>query len=85
MGSQRGDGFADGSYSLARNIWRDYSDLSLYDTHRFVGVDGGIAYEGYLQSEPRSIGDDGHRIALQLQGWMTHARHRPACVSGGRQ
>ncbi|MEY2467601.1 MAG: hypothetical protein QOF21_299 [Actinomycetota bacterium] len=74
-GSRVGEGFSDGGLVLPRDMRRDYHDISLYDTVVMVGDDGEIAYEGRIGATPRSTAG-GHSIALQLAGWMAHARDR---------
>lgn len=73
FGTQRGDGFATGGYTLSRQIFRDYSDINLLDTHRFIGKNGEVAYEGRLHSNPRT-NDPQQQISLALVGWMTHLK-----------
>lgn len=80
-GSSLMNGFANGTASLARNITRDYADLGLYDTIRFVGVDGQVAYEGRGSRFPREASTT-HRINAESVGWMTHARDRPILFLG---
>lgn len=72
--TQRGDGFADGSMTLRRSVLRDYPDLTLLNTVRFIGADGQIAYEGRIGGIARESSSDGHSITLPLQGWMAHAK-----------
>lgn len=74
--TKRGDGFAEGSVTLARRIDRDYVDLNLFDDVTFVGADGSTAYEGRIGAQPRSF-DDAHSISVALAGWMSHARDQP--------
>jgi hypothetical protein len=75
FGTQRGDGFGPGAYRLTRDIFRNFPDLNLLDTHRLVGHDGEIAYEGKLHSEPR--GNNPKGIQLDLVGWATYLKSRP--------
>ncbi len=74
--TQRGDGFADGSFSLKRRIDQDFPDLNLLDTIRFTGHDGSVAYEGRHLANPRT-NDSGHSIQVSCTGFMTHATQRP--------
>ncbi len=69
------EGFAQGRCVLARNITRAWPDLTPYDTIRFVGTDGRIAYEGRSLRFPAN-NLDGHRITAELVGWATHANDR---------
>ena len=74
--TQRGDGFADGSLSLNRDILRDWPDLNLVDTVRIIGADGQVRYEGRNVNAGRESGDNGSQFAIQLAGWMSHAKDR---------
>lgn len=74
--TQRGDGFADGSLSLSRDILRDWPDLGLVDTVRIIGADGQVRYEGRNVNAGRESGDNGSQFAIQLAGWMSHAKDR---------
>lgn len=80
-GSTLMNGFAAASTSLSRNINQSYPDLGLYDTIRFVGVDGQIAYEGRGSRFPREA-STAHRISAEAVGWMAHARDRPILFMG---
>ncbi len=74
--TRRGDGFSEGSVTLARRIDRDYVDLSLFDDVSFVGADGSVAYEGRVAAMPRSL-HDGHRSAsCSPGGWRTRGTCR---------
>jgi hypothetical protein len=75
FGTQRGDGFATGSYQLPRPIFRNYPDIGLLDTHRLIGKNGEIAYEGRLHSNPRT-NDPNQQIDIALVGWMTYLKGR---------
>jgi len=75
------NGYASGGCSLARRIARGYPDLGLYDTIRFVGVDGRVAYEGRGSRYPREAGTQ-HRITAEAVGWMAHARDKPILFLG---
>ena len=74
--TQRGDGFADGSLTLRRDILRDWPDLGLVDTVRMIGADGGVRYEGRNVNVGRESGDAGSQFTIQLAGWMSHAKDR---------
>lgn len=80
-GSSIMNGYTTGNASLARHINRDYPDLGLYDTIRFVGIDGQVAYEGRGSRFPRDASTV-HRINAEAVGWMTHARDRPIVFFG---
>lgn len=71
------DGFGTGGCTLHRSIDREYPDLEVDDTVRFIAADGSIVYEGRGARFPRELGDAGHRITAEAVGWMTHARDRP--------
>lgn len=80
-GSSIMNGYTTAGTSLARNINRGYPDLGLYDTIRFVGDDGQVAYEGRGSRFPRDASTV-HRISAEAVGWMTHARDRPILFMG---
>ncbi len=73
--TQRGDGFGPASCSLSREIFRDYPDIALLDTWRFVGRQGDVAYEGKLHSSPRT-NDPAQEVNVSLVGWMTYLKNR---------
>jgi hypothetical protein len=73
--TQRGDGFATGGVALARRILRDYPDLNLLDTWRFVSRSGQVAYEGRHQANPR-VNDPHQQIQVALVGWMNYLKSR---------
>lgn len=75
--TQRGEGYATGSFTLNREIFKDYPDLNLMDTVRFVGRQGDIAYEGRVLSLPRDKGQEGETITINLVGWMSYLKGRP--------
>lgn|GEM_PF-4984504 len=66
--TQRGDGFTTGGVQLNRQILRDYPDIALIDTWRYIGRQGDVAYEGRLHSSPRT-NDPQQQITAQLVGW----------------
>lgn len=72
---QRGDGFGPASLTLSRNIFRDYPDLNLLDTWRFVSRSGDVAWEGKLHSMPRT-NDPNQQISISLVGWATYLKSR---------
>lgn len=75
--TRRGEGFSEASCTLARDIRGEYVDLSLLGDVTFVGDEGSIAYEGRLQSTPRTFDSaQGHSISPAWVGWMTHAQDR---------
>ncbi|MBA2712772.1 MAG: hypothetical protein H0U55_04345, partial [Rubrobacteraceae bacterium] len=73
--TQRGDGYADASVNLRRSILRDWPDLNLIDTWRFIAGDGTVVYEGRVNNIGRET-NDGQQINVQLSGWMQHAKDR---------
>jgi hypothetical protein len=73
--TQRGDGFGPGGATLSREIFRDYPDINLLDTWRFISRSGEIAYEGKLHSDPRT-NDPGEQIDVALVGWMNYLKGR---------
>lgn len=81
FGSTLMNGHANGGCTLARHISRGYPDLGLYDTLRFVGVDGRVAYEGRGSRFPREASTV-HRISAEAVGWMAHARDKPILFLG---
>ncbi len=81
FGSTVMNGHANGGCTLARNINRQFSDLGLYDTLRFVGVDGQVAYEGRGSRFPREASPL-HRITAEAVGWMSHAKDTPILFLG---
>ena len=74
--TQRGDGFADGSFRLRRDVLRDYPDLVIGDTARFISGNGQVYYDGYVAGLPREIGADGSWVQVPLAGWMSSAKDR---------
>lgn len=74
--TQRGDGFGTASFSLSRNILKDYPDINLLDTVRFVGRQGDIAYEGRVHSFPKA-NEPQHVINVTCVGWMTYLKSKP--------
>lgn len=74
-GSTLMNGFANAGCSLSRNISRAYPDLGIFDTIRFVGVDGRVAYEGRGSRFPREANTQ-HRINAEAIGWIAHGRDR---------
>lgn len=77
--TQRGDGFGSASFSLSRNILKDYPDINLLDTVRFVGRQGDIAYEGRVHSFPKA-NEPQHTINVSCVGWMTYLKSKPCAV-----
>lgn len=73
--TQRGDGFATGGVQLSRKILKDYPDIQLLDTWRFIGRNGDVAYEGRLHSNPRTT-DPQEQIDCNLVGWMTYLKSK---------
>jgi hypothetical protein len=73
----RGDGFGPGGYTLNRKILRDYPDLNLLDTHRFIAKNEDIAYEARHHSNPRG-NDPQQQIQVALVGWMNYLKGRKA-------
>jgi hypothetical protein len=73
--TQRGDGFTTASWNVSRDIIRDFPDLNLIDTHRFVGHNEEVAYEGFVGSMPRT-NDPEQSVNVNLQGWMTYMTKR---------
>lgn len=73
--TQRGEGFATATVVLSREIFKEYPDIGLLDTWRFISRSGEIAYEGRLQSDPRT-NDPEEQITVNLIGWMSYLRGR---------
>lgn len=80
-GSSLMNGFANGACGLSRDINRAYGDLGLFDTLRFVGIDGSVAWEGRGSRFPRET-STAHRINAEAVGWMAHARDQPITFLG---
>jgi hypothetical protein len=74
--TRRGEGFSEASVTLARDIRGEYFDLPLLGEVILVGDSGEIAYEGRLQSTPRSVDQNGHSITVGTVGYMTSAQDR---------
>lgn len=74
--TQRGDGFATGNATFNRKIFKDYPDIGLLDSWRFVSRSGDIAYEGRLHSNPRG-NDPAQVINCSLVGFATMLKGRP--------
>jgi hypothetical protein len=66
--TQRGEGFSTADYQLQRPIFRDYPDVAVLGTQRFIGEDGDVAYEGMLHSNPRN-NSSGPVLAMSLVGF----------------
>jgi len=73
--TQRGEGCGPGSFKLTRETMRDYEDLGLIDTHRFVGKDGSVAYEG-LNHDFGRTNDPVQQFLVTLVGWYAATRFR---------
>jgi hypothetical protein len=73
--TSRGNGFANGSVQLNRQIFRDYPDVNLLDTWRFVGRQGDIAYEARLHSDPRT-NSPSETLNVELVGWSSYLKSR---------
>ena len=83
-GSTLMNGYAQGACVLPRHINKDYSDLGLFDTIRFVGADGRVAYEGRGSRFPREASTV-HRVNVEAVGWMAHAKDRKILFLGADQ
>lgn len=81
FGSTLMNGFANGACALSRNINHAYADLGVFDTLRFVGLNGRVAYEGRGSRFPREA-NTVHRINAEAVGWMTHAKDTPILFLG---
>ena len=71
----RMDGFKDGSCSLPRRIDQPQPDLALFNTLRFIGANGDIAYEGRMAALPREAGSP-PTWSVQAAGLMSNAKDR---------
>ena len=71
----RMDGFKDGSCSCRGRIDQPQPDLALFNTLRFVGADGSIAYEGRMAALPRESGAP-PTWNVQAAGLMANAKDR---------
>jgi hypothetical protein len=74
--TQRGDGFATGNAIFNRKIFKDYPDIGLLDSWRFVSRSADVAYEGRLHSNPRG-NDPAQTINCSLVGFATMLKNRP--------
>lgn len=73
-----GDGFAESSCVLRRNEQIVYPDLGKLATHRYIGADGSIAYEGRGVRFPTGQ----RQITAEAVGWMSHAKDRQITFLG---
>jgi hypothetical protein len=73
--TQRGEGFGPGGAILTRQVMRDYPDLDLLNTIRFIGKNGEVAYEGLIHDFARA-NDPIQQFAVTSVGWMATARFR---------
>jgi hypothetical protein len=73
--SQRGEGAGPASVQLTRQVMRDYPDLGLLDTIRFVGKNGEVAYEGRNHDFART-NDPIQQFAVNLTGWYSAMKDR---------
>jgi hypothetical protein len=73
--TQRGEGFGPGGVQLTRKVMRDYADLNLLDTIRFVGKNGEVAYEGRVHDFSRT-NDPLQQFAISSIGWMSAGKNR---------
>ena len=76
-GTQIQSGFYTSSFNLRRAIDRDNIDLHLGDDIKIVGAGGDTAYEGFVQSLPRSMDETSHTLSVTTAGWMAHASDEP--------
>lgn len=73
--TQRGEGFGPGGAVLTRQVMKDYPDLGLLDTIRFIGKNGEVAYEGRIHDFSRT-NDPMQQFAISSIGWFGTARFR---------
>jgi hypothetical protein len=71
--TQRGEGFATASVTVSREIFKEWPDLNLLDTWRFISQSDEIVYEGRLRSMPATNTPE-EQITLNLIGWMGYLR-----------
>jgi len=64
-------GFESASVSLPRDMRRFFADIGEFDTVRWKGVGGDIAWEGRIQASPRQSGDQSS-VNVELVGWQSH-------------
>ena len=65
-------GFDQASCQLARRPAYDYPDLQEFETVTIRGVGGDIAWQGRLESVPRSSGQQQMGITPGMVGWQAH-------------
>jgi hypothetical protein len=73
-----GDGYAESGCTLRRNEQIVYPDLGKLATHRYIGLDGTIAYEGRGTRFPTGQ----RQITAEAVGWMSHAKDRTCTFLG---
>lgn len=79
--TQRGDGFGPARCKLTRSILREWADIEVLDTWRFISKADEIAYEGKLHSAPKTD-DPQPSFDITLVGWMTYLASRKMGLIG---
>ena len=75
--SQLMSGFYTASFTLARRIDEENTDVHLGDDVKIILANGDTLYEGYVVEVPRSTGADGHTLTVTAAGWMGHTSDEP--------
>lgn len=73
--TQLASGFYTGGFELSRAIDSESPDVHLLDDVKFIGANGDVAYEGFVQAMPRSL-DSTHSMSVTATGWIAHAGDR---------
>lgn len=71
--TQRGEGFSTASVTFSRELFKEYPDIGLLDTWRFITQAGDVVYEGRLQAAPKT-NDPEEEVTINLVGWMSYLR-----------
>lgn len=67
--TQRGEGNGPANFTVTRKVMRDYADLNLLDTTRFIGMNDDVAYDGVNHDFART-NDPLQQFAVSLIGPM---------------
>lgn len=70
------EGYAEAEVSVPRGS-TTAPDLELYDTIRFISMDGEVVYEGRGAGIDLNRSKEQQRVAYAGAGWMSHTRDRP--------
>jgi hypothetical protein len=75
--TRRGEGFSSGGATFMHDGRLDRADLQLLSDVAFVGHDGSVAFEGILNSVPRTFDPGGNTISPNWVGAMILAQDEP--------